>query len=268
MITLSQILSSRSAVLEDRRVKLVRHKDHREEYREVIKDKKALLEYQRVQESDVFRGCDYIISFIGLERRRAVFFGVFKVNGCEVQNEQYEYDLEPVPAFEEFTDRLVIDWGGGTRNWHQWFPAQDKDVVEILPAGYVGHFSGLLNFVLDFDELQKLVRNPDANIEWQRHLSAVSGIYLILDNQTGHQYIGSACGKEGLWQRWSDYAATGHGGNRELIALHKDDPDYARNFKFSILQSLPSNMTSRDVVKIENLYKDKLGPRAHGLNRN
>lgn len=54
---------------------------NRAEYRDLIKDKTGLLEYQQEQARDVFSDCDYIISFSGLERCHALFFGVFAVNG-------------------------------------------------------------------------------------------------------------------------------------------------------------------------------------------
>ncbi|MEF1220701.1 GIY-YIG nuclease family protein, partial [Photobacterium damselae] len=75
-------------------------------------------------------------------------------------------------------------------------------------------------------------------------------------------------GNEGLWQRWSEYAKTGHGGNKQLKELCIADPLYARNFKFTVLQTLPSNVSNRDVINLENLYKQKLGTRAFGLNAN
>jgi len=112
------------------------------------------------------------------------------------------------------------------------------------------------------------MNNPDANIEWKHHLCAVSGIYMILDTRTGQQYIGSANGNHGIWQRWCDYAANFTGGNRELKALLETDPHYYRHFRFSVLQTLPSNITQQEIIAIENLYKEKLGSRVHGLNRN
>lgn len=268
MITLQQILSSQLPMLDGKKVKLVRHKDSRAEYRHVMKDREALLQYQREQAKDVFKGCDYIISFIGLERKRSVFIGVFKINSSGAKNGKHYYDLEPVSEFSDFVDRLVIDWGSNAISWHQWYDRQEKEVIEILPQGYIGNFPGLLDFVLEYDELKTLIDNPEANHEWCHHLSAVNGVYLILDSSTGQQYIGSANGSNGIWQRWSDYAGTGHGHNKELIALHKTDKTHHKNFKFSVLQSLPSNITQREIVEIENLYKQKLGSRAHGLNRN
>jgi len=153
---------SQSDILSGKKVKIVRHRDNRAEYRDVMKDKDQLIEYQREQAKHVFKDCDYIISFVGLDRSQAVLFGVFKV----------------------------------------------------------------------------------------------------------HQYIGSANGKNGIWQRWSNYASNYTGGNDQLIALLKTDPLYYKNFKYSVLQTLPSNITQREIVAIENLYKEKLGSRAHGLNQN
>ena len=268
MLTLQEILNTKSELLKSAKVKLVRHKDHRAEYRDVIKDKEKLLAYQREQPKDVFGDCDYIISFIGLERRRSVLFGIFKVNGAEQRDGKYFYNLQSVEGFEDLVDRLVIDWGANAIAWHQWHHKQAKEVIEVLPKGYMGTFPGLLNFVLEFDELQRTIQNPEANRDWFHHLSAVNGIYLILDSNTGMQYIGSANGKHGIWQRWSEYAATKHGGNRELVVLLENDQSYQRHFRYSVLQTLPSNITQREIVVLENLYKQKLGSRAHGLNCN
>ena len=122
--------------------------------------------------------------------------------------------------------------------------------------------------MLAYNELKQLINNPEANYDWQNHLSAVNGVYMILDGNTGMQYIGSANGQNGIWQRWSDYAVSGHGGNKELISLHSNEPDYYCHFRFSVLQTLPSNITQREIIAVEALYKEKFGSRAHGLNRN
>lgn len=272
MITLEQILNSQSTILEGVKVKVVRHKDSRTEYRDILKDREQLLEYQRGQKNHVFKDCDYIISFIGLERKRSLFIGVFKVGDYKKapDNHRYNhlYDLTPVHEFKHLEDRLIIDWGKNAISWHQWYDKQPKEVIEILPQGYIGDFPGLLNFTLDFDELKILIDNPDANFDWKNHLSSVNGVYMILDTLTGQQYIGSANGKNGIWQRWCDYARTYTGDNKKLVQLIKQDPNYHKNFRFSILQTLPSNITQKEIVAIENLYKRKLGSKSHGLNNN
>jgi len=40
-------------------------------------------------------------------------------------------------------------------------------------------------------------------------LASVAGVYLILDTETGYQYIGAATGKDGIWGRWSKYIPDG-----------------------------------------------------------
>ena len=87
MITLKQILDSQSTILQGKKVRLVRHKDNREQYRHAMKDREALLEYQRNQGDDYFQGCDYLVSFLGIAYKRALFLGVFKINGMEPRKE-------------------------------------------------------------------------------------------------------------------------------------------------------------------------------------
>ena len=152
MITLQQILSSQSSLLDGKKVKLVRHKDSRAEYRHVMKDREALLHYQKEQAKDIFKDCDYIISFIGIERKHSVFIGVFEVKGTTYKDSLYYYDLNAVHEFNDLVDRLVIDWGSNAIAWHQWYDTQPKKVIEILPQGYIGSFPGLLDFVLEYDE--------------------------------------------------------------------------------------------------------------------
>ena len=268
MLTIQEILNLKTDILKKYRVKLVRHKDNRAEYRELIKDRNELLRYQQEQEKPIFHDCDYIVSFIGKERRKSILFGIFKVNGFKHKNEKYYYDLEQLFEFEYLSNRIVIDWGSNAIAWHQWYDKQVKEIVQILPQGYLGEFPGLLNFVLDFNELEKLINNPEANEDWRNNLSAVNGIYLILDSKTGNQYIGSANGQGGIWQRWTDYAKTFHGSNQKLIELCKTNKDYHLSFKYSILQTLPSNTTKSEIDKIETLYKNKLGTKVFGLNKN
>lgn len=267
MLALHTLLELYSDLFATSKVKLVRHKDSRVEYRDLLKSRDSLLEYQKEQGRNVFKECDYIVSFVGKEQRRSIFIGVFKVGAVSFDGQKFHYELEEMPGFEDLVDRMVIDWGDATLAWHQWY-SQRKEIVEILPKGYLGSFPGLLQFVLDFDELKRLIDNPEANADWRHHLSAVNGIYLILDHRSGQQYIGAAYGEEGIWGRWRDYARSLTGGNLEFIRLQESDPHFYRHFRYSVLQTLPSNVTSREVIAIETLYKEKLGSRAHGLNLN
>jgi hypothetical protein len=77
----------------------------------------------------------------------------------------------------------------------------------------------------------------------------VKGIYLISDVKTGKRYIGSAYGDQGIWSRWCDYVASGHGGNVELCALVSEPTlEYCRkSFGFALLEYRPSP-TPDDVI--------------------
>jgi hypothetical protein len=65
---------------------------------------------------------------------------------------------------------------------------------------------------------------------------------------------GSLCRKE--------FAKTGHGGK---IHLRGRDP---MNFQWSIVRTVSTAMSERDVIRIESLEKEKHGSRAVGLNGN
>lgn len=273
MIGFSKIISLNSSLLKGANVKLIRHKDSRVEYRDIVmsEDRDLLLEYQKEQSKNIFEKCDYICSFIGLDGTKSLFIGVFKVNGFKRKKDgKYLYDLVNVDEFDELKDRLIIDWGKSTLSWHQWMDdKKDKEVLEIIQKGTLARFPGLLNFTLSFNQLKKLIENSNANKEWYHQLSSVNGVYLILDRKTGRQYIGSAYGEEGIFQRWKEYVVTGgHGNNDCLKKLCSTNDNYQNNFIFTILQTLPSNIKDDEVIKYENLYKEKLGSRAFGLNKN
>ena len=267
------------------RVKIVRHQDQR--YDLVRLERDGLLElYQRYQGRPVFN-CDYIVSCIGLENSHARLFGIYRVAGPPErgkpqppvfshpdteapESENYYYSLEAVPGFDDLNGRVVIHWGTSALAWHQWLvkpgTSNDKEVVEILPRGYVREFPGYLDFAISFDELAEIVRNPNANREWHRMLSAVAGVYLIVDSTTGKQYVGSASGENGIMGRWANYVATGHGGNVQMVALMAANAKCMHQFTFTVLRTLPRTLTKLEVIGYESLYKQKLGSRAFGLN--
>lgn len=267
MITIQELISLKTDIFKNSKTLFVRHKDNRTEYREVLKDRDALIEYQKNQSRNVFKGFEYLVSFIGQERNKSLLFGFFKINGVAETEHGFYYDIEEIEICQDYIDRVVIDWGKGSLAWFQHYNKNQKEVLEILPKGYLGEFPGLTNFILDFNELRRLIENPDANREWKNHLSSVNGIYMILDKSNGNQYIGSACGNEGIWQRWSEYSKNRHGYNSQLIILC-DDVNYHKNFQYTILQTLPSNLSKIEVIKIENLYKQKFGSKTYGLNSN
>ena len=266
-----------------RRTKLVRHQEQGIDVAALHRVGQFEF-YQSFQGRPVFANCDQIVSFLGSVGSQAVFVGVYEVLGvngpCNIKlpkeflypemnvSSAYVYNLVRDQRFDVLRDRLVIDWGAGTRSWVQKFRPDEKEVVEVLPRGYVKEFPGFLDFILRFDELRTMIENRTANREWHRMLGSVAGVYLILDTMTGRQYVGSAYGDGGILSRWSQYARTGHGGNAQLKSLLSERPNARRDLQFSVLQTLSSSLTAREVIAYERLHKEKLGTRAHGLNSN
>jgi hypothetical protein len=261
--------------------KLVRHQDKRYDVHDLFR--RGWLEtYQKFQGRPVFRGLDSIVSFVGLAGSRARLVGVYSVAGehsgktgvlppgCphrEWNQGTYFYDLKRLKGFEPLENRLVVDRGAGALAWHQ--RLSNKPVVELLPRGHLLRvFSDYLDLTLTHRELCYLYEHSAANYEWQARLSSVAGIYLILATTTGHQYVGSASGAEGIWGRWAAYASNGHGGNKKLKNLIEEDPAYPASFEYSILQVLPRTLSQADVLDLERRYKQKLGTQATGLNSN
>ena len=163
-------------------------------------------------------------------------------------------------------DRLVIEWGPGTRHWHEW-GTNEKPVITILERQR-RRFTGFEDLVLTFEELDEIASDPTRYPDWHAALSSVNAIYLITDRKDGRHYVGSAYGKGSLLGRWSAYLAPHHGGNKKLVASLDVDPSRYAEFQFSVLQILPKTATEKDVGAAEALYKRKLLSREFGLNAN
>jgi hypothetical protein len=266
----------------DRPAKFVRHQDARYDVHDLMR-RGWFEHYQRTQSRPVFDRCERIVSFIGTSGTRGRLVGVYRVLGRSSQPQhipspagfpadyekkaRYLYDLEREPGYEDLENRVVIDWGKGALAWVQWL--SNKEVVALLAKGNLRPlFRDYLDFTLTHSELKELYVNEDANGEWRARLAAVAGVYLILATKTGAQYVGSACGTDGIWGRWAAYAKDGHGGNKLLRSVIKKDSSYPDAFSYSILQILPKSFARTEVLNWEQRYKEKLGSRAVGLNAN
>ncbi len=288
MIKIQELLFNRAGgVLESSNVKLVRHKDARidvlnkyldkeNEFKEadepsiyeVYKNhKKAFLDYQRHQDKPIFDNCDYIVSFLGEEGTLSRFIGVYKIQSVDKSQDGIWYEIKEVDDFEDLKERIIIDWGKSTLSWHQYIE-NEKEIVEILPEGMgQPNFTDYTEFILNFTDLKKIIDNE--NHIWKRMLSSVCGVYLITDTDKGKYYVGSAYGKEGIWGRWKTYAKSeGTGHNKKLVELVNQDKNYAKNFTFTVLAILPKTITNAEAIRKENLYKEKLGTRKFGHNKN
>jgi hypothetical protein len=155
----------------------------------------------------------------------------------------------------DYEEKVVIEWGRGKLAFRQRATGKgNKDVLEIRARPKEEPFPQYVNFLRRLGDLRNIYRS------WQKPLEQRMGVYLLTFDD-GMQYVGSATGKDGFWQRWQDYLNTGHGGNRVL----KRDQRDARNAMVSILEVSGSAQTERDIVIQEMLWQQKLGTRAKRL---
>lgn len=268
------------------KVKIVRHKDSRKSilidgvevegvpYSWYRNDKEKFIAYQSEQHNDVFKDVDYIVSFIGEDGTSARFVGIYKIEGkdnvraMKNGNGKFYYKMSEIEGYDEFKERIIIDWGRSTLSWHQWLSANnDKNIISVTPGFDWEVPDEYEDIILDHSHLKYIICDR-AFESWHRKLSCCNCVYAITDSYSGKLYIGSTYNKEGIWGRWKDYAATVHGGDVELKKLLEKDPCYAKNFKWFILQILPLGVSDIRAIRTEKSWKERLGRSVCELNKN
>ncbi len=263
------------------RVKLLRHSMNHKRFK-VAYDANCVLEYTKMQVPGFYNDVDLVLNFVGDQGTTARLVGCYKptlvsqpIEGhlfsdkvpqallAHPQNIYHEL-IETV-YYSDLINRLYIDWGKGTVNWSQ-RAINDKPIIAIKSVPSL-EFKGYEKIVLMYDQLKQIIDNQVTYENWHDALKSVHAIYLITDLTEGRQYVGSAYGADSLFQRWKTYVETKHGNNKRLINYLKEHPDYYH--QFSILQVIPKTILQKEVIDLENLYKEKLGTRlANGLNEN
>jgi hypothetical protein len=262
------------AGVEPSNVQLVRHQDARSPrgmspYALWRGRPDAFQRYQSLQSRPVFTSPGLIASFVVPPNGETLFAGLYEVQSvsrnasverCPLHGTEFPvgeinvYALAPIDTLSALSGLLTIEWGEGARAWVQRAQNQNKAVLELRRRFEEPPFPGFLNFRSKSDALDLL---PAA---WVTTLSATGGVYLLVSEKTGEQYVGSATGEEGFWARWQSYARDGHGGN---VLLRQRS---AAPFWISILETAPSSATRNEVIAAEEWWKTKLGSRAFGLN--
>lgn len=142
-------------------------------------------------------------------------------------------------------------------------------VSSILEEPFAGDpFPGHDRINHSLADLQAVV--SQARADWRIALESMKGVYVIHDKETGQRYVGSAHGDTGIWQRWTTYAVTLHGGNvglRELIETNGEEY-YRTNMKFALLEYWSMRTDDVHVLERESYWKDVLHARSLGHNRN
>lgn len=273
----------RKVGLDPSKVKLIRHALIDRGFRECYKAN-VVYEYTCHQKSGFSKGYDYWVTFISDQGTLCKLDSCYKVGAAvpdtpdmipkgvpEIEARKFQgknayFHLDPLDLLKEYEGRLIIDWGKSARMWHQ-KGTTEKPVVAIQ-ADEKKVFSGFENLILTYDELKEIVENPTVYEAWHTALSSVNAIYLIVDRETGKQYVGSAYGKDGLLGRWACYVDSLHGNNKLMKELICAYPERYHDFQFSILQILPKTVTDDEVIRTESLYKKKLLTIPFGMNDN
>ena len=182
------------------------------------------------------------------------------------------YDADEVKEYERYFGRLVVEYHNPCRTMGRKYEnvMDELEVVQILNEQYTGNeFPGYENVRLSYPLLKNIVDRQLPG--WVDALRNQKAVYLITDTKTGKMYVGSATSQTGmLLQRWSSYAADGHGGNIELRELVKQQGlDYVKeNFQYSILENYNARMDDEYILKRESWWKETLCTRTHGYNKN
>ncbi|WP_248554852.1 GIY-YIG nuclease family protein [Paraburkholderia terrae] len=208
----------------------------------------------------------------------------------------YYHDLRELDLLADLRLKLEIEWTGKEVAWRRVLrptKAKRERRTTNLPNGHVvsgaepGNcsrspmpmgcrysvtakldsavpFQGLTGVSLVMAELRIALRDA----AWQQGLAGVFGIYLITDERGGQHYVGSASGAQGLLQRWSNYATTGHGGNKLLTQMLAATPGRELDLRFTLLEVLPAGTPRQEVIRRESYWKVALGSRTFGLNLN
>lgn len=223
---------------------------------------------------------EYVVSLVRLpgSNDRWLFAGVYEPVSVQPHPRvptHWLYTTRPVSEVEDLAGRAIIQFANPNRQNVPYGEsvAGSLKLSEIRAKPLSSKvFSSYLDTRLSKAELDLIVGKSDP--EWSAPLSAVSGIYLITDKMTGRLYVGSASGTSttgvsGIWARWTQYSADGHGGNlglREVLEQH--GPQYAENFQYSILEVLPPQTDAELVKQREGHWKRVLVSHEHGYNRN
>jgi len=284
MLSLKAYLTAAGLDVPHNKIKLVRHVDGKDKsYNLDALIKANAFDFFQAEQGYIKKGskkgpfhdCDVIISFISTTGRFAKLKGIYRVNDVRsfndedyqnapevlkncISNSVFWYDLEELNQFSSLTNRLIVEFNRDIG----WLQKLDLPIFELRPVEPEIKFPGFQDLILTWNELKTICKNPLVHKAYTTALKSTAGIYRIIDNLDGAAYIGSASGLEGLWQRWSQYAQTGHGNNREL---KKRNPE---NFQWSIIRTLSGSMSRSEVNKIEKIEKDKHGSKVHGLNPN
>lgn len=207
------------------------------------------------------------LGLIDMGQSNWLFAGVYMILDCQERPDGgYRYSTELLPGQEELIGRVMVFHKRHRASYIWYTDDTPLPITEILSKKLViGEFPGYNAIEITHAKLRIITQQKIAS--WHGALANIKGVYLILDTKTGKHYVGKASGNEGIWQRWYNYADNGHGGNKTLKKLLKDNgKEYMKNFKYSILEIADTHASEQDIQARESYWMTVLGTREFGLN--
>ena len=182
------------------------------------------------------------------------------------------YEAEEVESYRKYFGRVLVKYHNTNKAMGRLYSSvmDDLEVLEILNDKFTGdEFPGYENVRLSYAQLKTILDRKLPG--WIDALQNQKAVYLITDTKTGKLYVGSATAQYGmLLQRWSNYVANGHGGNKGLKeVVLKNGLDYVKdNFQYSILENYNARMDDNYILKREEWWKKTLKSKEFGMNEN
>lgn len=246
-----------------------RGRDKRFPLNEFIRGK--FKKYQEIQNSQNFKR-KFIFSLIYYRKDEWIFAGIYEKISVETiknqyKKDQYKYETKLLNIYEDLIGRLVLHYikPNPRNNYLNFENVFDQlEIVELLHDKVtLEEFPGFENVDITYLKLKNIIESEDDS--WKSALSNMQGIYLISDTINGKLYVGAAYGEDAFWQRWTDYAKNGSGGNEKLKKeLEKNGSNYVNNFRYSILEVHSKHNKTESYIKAreshwKNILQTKFG---------
>lgn len=255
---------------------LARHSDKsgRGVYRLWIEDLSEFEKYQSLQTRVKFDVGEFVASFVLTPTDETLFVGLYEVlertacregTTCPVSGTLYHagkaqwHKMKRSPKMSEYIGKLVIGWNTLNADETERRPSQmfaqgagnEKRVIEVLREKFQIPFPGFRSFHENVSDVPNL---PES---WKQALRSVWGIYLLVCNATGKQYVGSAYNENGLYGRLCDYKDPQQPGHKRLVSHDKALND-GKGYQCCVLDVVTPGVTTSEITTLESLWKDKL----------
>ena len=170
------------------RTKLIRHSLNHKRF-QLAYNSDSILEYTKMQIPNFYNDADLVLAFVGDQGTSARLIGCYKLHNIrkkiveglfseKMPKELLEHpkniyhELEETEYFSDLVNRLYIDWGSGTVNWHQ-SAKNDKPIIAIKSNPKL-EFNGYEKIVLMYDQLKQIIKNQVTYENWHIALKSVS----------------------------------------------------------------------------------------------